>query len=37
VTTRRDPVPYALFGPIKEALANVVLDRIELLGSADRA
>jgi len=36
VQKRPDPVPYALFGPIKEAVSNVVLDKIELLGSADR-
>lgn len=35
--TRPDPVPYALFGSIKEALADVVTAKIELLGSAGRA
>jgi len=34
---REDPLPHQLFAPIKESLAAVVHDKIELLGSAGAA
>ena len=35
--TRPDPLPSDLFGPIKEELAKVVEEKIDLLGAANRA
>lgn len=34
---RLDPLPQEIFGPMKEAVAAVVAEKIDLLGSADRA
>ena len=34
---RADPLPQEIFGPIKEAVAEVVAAKIDLLGSADRS
>jgi fructose-bisphosphate aldolase class II len=33
---REDPLPHEVFGPLREAVAGVVAEKIALLGSADR-